>query len=62
MNPRYRNYSVFRSMMIVLKEYAKANRLTAICEIFQGKEVIRKHLAFLKLGFNVIGGTYIING
>jgi len=61
-NPRYRNYSVFRSMMIVLKEYAKENRLTAICEIFQGKEVGRKHLAFLKLGFDVIGGTYIING
>jgi hypothetical protein len=49
-------------MMVVLKEYAKANRLTAICEIFQGKEVARKHVAFLKLGFDVIGGTYIING
>jgi acid stress-induced BolA-like protein IbaG/YrbA len=49
-------------MMVGLKEYAKANRLTAICELFQGKELVRKHQAFLKLGFDVIGGTYIING
>ena len=61
-NPKFRNFHVFRSLMIVFKEHALANRLTAICEIFQGKDVVRKHDAFTKLGFDVIGGTYIING
>jgi 5-enolpyruvylshikimate-3-phosphate synthase len=48
--------------MIVFKEYALANKVTAICEIFQGKDVERKDKAFNKLGFKVIGGTYIVNG
>lgn len=61
-HPKYRNFSVFRSIMIVFKEYALANKVTAICEIFQGKDVGRKNSAFIKLGFEVIGGTYIING
>ena len=44
------------------KEYALANKVTAICEIFQGKDVERKNNAFIKLGFKVIGGTFIVNG
>jgi hypothetical protein len=61
-NPRHRNFRIFRSIMIVFKEYALANKVTAICEIFQGKDVERKDKAFNKLGFKVIGGTYIVNG
>ena len=61
-NPQHRRFSIFRSLMIVFKEYALANKVTAICEIFQGKDVERKNNAFIKLGFKVIGGTYIING
>jgi N-acetylglutamate synthase-like GNAT family acetyltransferase len=61
-NPKYRNFKIFRSIMIVFKEYALANKVTAICEIFQGKDLARKDQAFNKLGFKVIGGTYIING
>ena len=48
--------------MIVFKEYALAHKVTAICEIFQGKDIERKDKAFVKLGFKNIGGTYIING
>ena len=61
-NPKHRNFRIFRSIMIVFKEYALANKVTAICEIFQGKDVERKDKAFIKLGFKVIGGTYIVNG
>ena len=61
-SPQHRRFSIFRSLMIVFKEYALANKVTAICEIFQGKDVERKNNAFIKLGFKVIGGTYIING
>ena len=61
-NPQHRRFSIFRSLMIVFKEYALANKVTAICEIFQGKDVERKNNAFIKLGFKVIGGTFIING
>ena len=61
-HPKYRNFHVFRAMMIVFKEYALTQKVTAICEIFQGKDVGRKHNAFTKLGFEVIGGTYIVNG
>ena len=61
-NPQHRRFSIFRSLMIVFKEYALANKITAICEIFQGKDVERKNNAFIKLGFKVIGGTYIVNG
>ena len=61
-NPQYRNFHIFRAMMLVFKEHALAKKVTAICEIFQGKDVVRKHDAFTKLGFDVIGGTYIING
>ena len=61
-NPKHRNFRIFRSIMIVFKEYALANKVTAICEIFQGKDVERKDKAFNKLGFKVIGGTYIVNG
>ena len=61
-NPKYRNFHIFRAMMIVFKEYAQSKRLTALCEITQGKDVERKHNAFIKLGYKNIGGTYIING
>ena len=61
-NPQHRRFSIFRSLMIVFKEYALANKVTAICEIFQGKDVERKNNAFIKLGFKVIGGTFIVNG
>ena len=61
-NPQHRRFSIFRSLMIVFKEYALANKITAICEIFQGKDVERKNNAFIKLGFKVIGGTFIVNG
>ena len=61
-NPQHRRFSIFRSIMIVFKEYALANKVTAICEIFQGKDVERKNNAFIKLGFKVIGGTFIVNG
>ena len=61
-NPQHRRFSIFRSLMILFKEYALANKVTAICEIFQGKDVERKNNAFIKLGFKVIGGTYIVNG
>ena len=61
-NPQYRNFHIFRAMMLVFKEHALAKKVTAICEILQGKDVARKHNAFTKLGFDVIGGTYIING
>jgi N-acetylglutamate synthase-like GNAT family acetyltransferase len=61
-NPQHRRFSIFRSLMVVFKEYALANKVTAICEIFQGKDVERKNNAFIKLGFKVIGGTYIVNG
>ena len=61
-NPKYRNFHIFRAMMLVFKEHALAKKVTAICEIFQGKDVARKHNAFTKLGFDVIGGTYIVNG
>ena len=61
-NPQHRRFSIFRSLMIVFKEYALANKVTAICEIFQGKDVERKNNAFIKLGFKVIRGTYIVNG
>lgn len=61
-HPKYRNFHVFRAMMLVFKEYALTKKVTAICEIFQGKDVGRKHNAFTKLGFEVIGGTYIVNG
>jgi N-acetylglutamate synthase-like GNAT family acetyltransferase len=61
-NPNHRNFRIFRSIMIVFKEYALAHKVTAICEIFQGKDVERKDKAFIKLGFKVIGGTYIVNG
>ena len=61
-HPKYRNFHVFRAMMLVFKEYALTKKVTAICEIFQGKDVVRKHNAFTKLGFEVIGGTYIVNG
>ena len=61
-HPKHRNYSIFRSIMVVFKEYAESKRLTALCEITQGKDVERKHNAFIKLGYKNIGGTYIING
>jgi len=61
-HPKHRNFSIFRSIMIVFKEYAMAKKLTAICEIFQGKDVERKNNVFSKLGFKNIGGTFIING
>jgi N-acetylglutamate synthase-like GNAT family acetyltransferase len=61
-NPQHRRFGIFRSLMVVFKEYALANKVTAICEIFQGKDVERKNNAFIKLGFKVIGGTYIVNG
>ena len=61
-NPQHRRFSIFRSLMVVFKEYALANKVTAICEIFQGKDVERKNNAFIKLGFKVIGGTFIVNG
>ena len=61
-NPQHRRFSIFRSLMVVFKEYALANKVTAICEIFQGKDIERKDKAFVKLGFKNIGGTYIING
>jgi N-acetylglutamate synthase-like GNAT family acetyltransferase len=61
-HPKYRNFHIFKATMLVFKEYALANKLTAICEIFQGKDVERKHNAFVKLGYKNIGGTYIING
>ena len=61
-NPQHRRFSIFRSLMIVFKEYALVNKVTAICEIFQGKDVERKNNAFIKLGFKVIGGTFIVNG
>ena len=61
-SPQHRRFSIFRSLMIVFKEYALANKVTAICEIFQGKDVERKNNAFIKLGFKVIGGTFIVNG
>ena len=35
-NPQHRRLSIFRSLMIVFKEYALVNKVTAICEIFQG--------------------------
>ena len=47
-NPQHRRFSIFRSLMIVFKEYALANKVTAICEIFQGKDVERKNNAFIK--------------
>ena len=61
-SPQHRRFSIFRSLMIVFKEYALAHKVTAICEIFQGKDVERKNNAFIKLGFKVIGGTFIVNG
>ena len=61
-NPQHRRFSIFRSLMVVFKEYALANKVTAICDIFQGKDVERKNNAFIKLGFKVIGGTFIVNG
>ena len=61
-HPKHRNFSIFRSIMIVFKEYALAKKLTAICEIFQGKDVERKNNVFSKIGFKNIGGTFIING
>jgi len=61
-NPQHRRFSIFRSLMIVFQEKALANKVTAICEIFQGKDVERKNNAFIKLGFKVIGGTFIVNG
>jgi len=61
-SPQHRRFSIFRSLMIVFKEYALANKVTAICEIFQGKDVERKNNAFIKLGFKVIGGTFIVIG
>ena len=61
-HPKHRNFSIFRSIMIVFKEYAMAKKLTAICEIFQGKDVERKNNVFSKIGFKNIGGTFIING
>ena len=61
-NPQHRRFSIFRSLMIVFKEYALVNKVTAICEIFQGTDVGRKNNAFIKLGFKVIGGTFIVNG
>ena len=39
-----------------------AKKLTAICEVFQGKDVERKNNVFSKIGFKNIGGTFIING
>ena len=61
-HPKYRNFHIFKAIMLVFKEYALAKRVTAICEVFQGKDVARKHNAFVKLGYKIIGGTYIING
>ena len=61
-HPKHRNYSIFRSIMVVFKEYALTRKVTAICEIFQGKDVERKNNVFTKLGFKNIGGTFIING
>ena len=61
-HPQHRNFSIFRSIMVVFKEYALASKVTAICEIFQGKDVERKNNVFSKLGFKNIGGTFIING
>ena len=61
-HPKHRNYSIFRSIMVVFKEYALTRKVTAICEIFQGKDVERKNNIFTKLGFKNIGGTFIING
>ena len=61
-HPKYRNFHIFKAIMLVFKEYALAKRVTAICEVFQGKDVERKHNAFVKLGYKNIGGTYIING
>ena len=61
-HPKHRSYTAFRAIMLVLKEYAKKHNLTTILEVMQGKDVFRKHNAFLKLGYKNIGGTYIING
>ena len=35
-HPKYRNFHIFKAIMLVFKEYALAKRVTAICEIFQG--------------------------
>jgi|TARA_R100001530_G_scaffold105949_1_gene73987 N-acetylglutamate synthase-like GNAT family acetyltransferase len=56
--PKCRNFKVVRSMMIVLKEYAKSIKKTLLLEIFQGKDVERKHKLFIKLGFKPLGGIY----
>jgi len=56
--PKCRNFKVVRSMMIVLKEYAKSIKKPLIIEIFQGSDVQRKHMLFTKLGFDVLGGIY----
>ena len=56
--PECRNFKIARSMMIVLKEYAKSIKKTLIIEIFQGSDVERKHKLFTKLGFNILGGIY----
>ena len=56
--PKCRNFKVARSMMIVLKEYAKSIKKPLIIEIFQGSDVQRKHMLFTKLGFDVLGGIY----
>ena len=56
--PQCRNFKVARSMMIVLKEYAKSIKKTLLLEIFQGKDVERKNQLFIKLGFKPLGGIY----
>ena len=56
--PKCRNFKVVRSMMIVLKEYAKSIKKTLLLEIFQGKDVERKNQLFIKLGFKPLGGIY----
>ena len=56
--PECRNFKIARSMMIVLKEYAKSIKKPLIIEIFQGSDVERKHKLFTKLGFNILGGIY----
>ena len=56
--PKCRNFKVVRSMITVLKEYAKSIKKTLLLEIFQGKDVERKNQLFIKLGFKPLGGIY----
>ena len=56
--PTCRNFRIVRSMMVVLKEYAKSINKTLLIEMLQGKDMDRKHKLFTKLGFSFLGGIY----